>query len=428
MKNNIDIIELINKLSASICIVNLDFTIEMVNDNFKIQSGLSKSKLIGSNLLDLYSDSREFLERKIKTSIFIESTSFSSWEQSPHIFPFKSLRKLSGCENKMYQNIEFIPIKNNSNYIDSVCICVYDFTEQYFQQKYLHKITEKLHKEHAQLEIALKKLKSAQSQLIQSEKMASVGILSAGIAHEINNPLSFVISNIQTLSEYFDDTLFVLSSFQSLIENTNDQKLIENKNKIVRDKNLDLIISDINDIVEESLDGASRVISIIKNLKEFTHIDESDWGYRNVLNGMESTLKIIYNQIKRKVNIVKKYDKKTPEIYCSLSQLNQVFLNLIINSCQAISKEEGVIEIKIGIISEEKIKISIIDNGSGIENKNLKKVFEPFFTTKEIGSGTGLGLSVSYGIIKKHKGNINVESELGQGTIFTIILPIHPTP
>jgi signal transduction histidine kinase len=192
---------------------------------------------------------------------------------------------------------------------------------------------------------------------------------------------------------------------------------------IGRKADLGYLKEDIADLVSESMDGLKRVKDIVQALKDFSHVGLMDWQYADVHSGIDTTLNIVANEIKYKATVEKHYGK-LPEIKCLASQLNQVFMNLLVNAAQAI-QSKGVITIATGA-SEGWVWIRISDNGSGIAPENLKRVFEPFFTTKPVGSGTGLGLSLSYSIVNKHGGRIDVASKPGVGTVFTIRLPVVP--
>jgi len=360
-KSRLLLSELLDQLSFALCIVRNDYVIVKVNEYFESRVIFDGETMQGKNILDLFPESADYLKRKIDTALVIESSSFSSWEQKPHLLPFKSSRPVSGDEEKMYQDLEVVPIHSEDGSIEHVCLCVYDVTIQASQQLELKRVSQKLEEEHQSQKILIKKLEDAQGQLIQSEKMASIGQLSAGIAHEINNPVGFITSNLQTLNDYFNSLEKVLKNIIQIIDQGQDAGLIEACQNILKQGQVDFILEDTAELITESLEGSSRVMSIVKNLKEFSHVDRSEWGYANLENCIESTLKIINNEIKYNITV-------------------------------------------------------------------RERIFEPFFTTKPVGSGTGLGLSVSYGIINKHHGTISVTSEVGKGSEFVIRLPINPTP
>ena len=270
----------------------------------------------------------------------------------------------------------------------------------------------------------INELNSAQEQLVQSEKMASIGQLAAGVAHEINNPVGFIGSNINTLQTYCDDLVDVIKEYEKLDEylKTNHSSW-DSVNQLKDKVDLEYIKEDLGKLIAESLDGVKRVKGIVQDLKDFSHVDESEWQYASLHHGLESTLNIVNNEIKYKAE-VNKYYGKIPDIECLASQLNQVFMNLLVNAAHAIEKQ-GIISITTGCPDGKWVFVSISDTGSGIEKSKLSKIFDPFFTTKPIGQGTGLGLSLSYKIIEKHNGRIEVDSTEGVGTKFTIWLPVN---
>ena len=423
MKAKLMLSDLLNQLSFALCIVRRDYKIMTANEYFQTRAKVDCDNFVGKSILDLFPDSAHFLKRKIDTAFVIESSSFSSWEQQPHFLPFKSSRPVSGQEEDMYQDVEVIPIHSDDGSLEHVCVCVYDVTAQASQQKELKSMSTLLETNNKTLNDALKQLKDAQVQLLQSEKLASIGQLSAGIAHEINNPIGFITSNVQTLKDYFEKITGYFEETQTILSQCQDEEVSKRVKAAKSKYQLDFIIDDVDDLIKESLEGASRVVAIVKNLKEFSHVDNSEWSNGNLINGMESTLKIINNEIKYSIEVVKDYDYDLPEIFCQPMQLNQVFLNILVNASQAIDGE-GKIYIAIKQVDDDWAEVAIRDTGCGIPQDKINRIFEPFFTTKPVGSGTGLGLSVSYGIINAHHGSIDVQSELGVGTTFTIRLPI----
>ncbi len=295
----------------------------------------------------------------------------------------------------------------------------------------LTQLNTKLQQTTQYLQKANREIKEAQSQLLQHEKMASIGQLAAGVAHEINNPIGFIYSNLSVLQDYIADLLSFFKEYKLLkkVVQTGQMKAvlsaISRLEKVEKEIDLDFIMDDFEKIVRESLDGAERVKIIVQDLKDFSHIDQAEVKYFNINQGLESTLNIVWNEIKYKAKVIKEYGE-IPEIRCYPMQLNQVFMNLLVNAAQAIEKN-GLIKIKT-FAKKNRVYVQITDNGCGIPKKNLHRIFDPFFTTKEVGKGTGLGLSTAYNIIKKHNGEIRVESKEGKGTRFTIELPIEAVP
>jgi len=270
-----------------------------------------------------------------------------------------------------------------------------------------------------------KRLEDANNQLLQSEKMASIGQLAAGIAHELNNPIGFVHSNLGTLSGYVDDLMTILDAYADAAarqgENCPNLKAIE---QLREERDFDFLRDDIFKLLAESKDGLGRVRKIVQDLKTFARVGEQEWQEADLHQGLDSTLNIVWNELKYKCQVVKEYDE-IPPVFCLISQLNQVFMNLLVNAGHAI-ENKGTITIRTRRLDTDRVCIEIADTGKGIPPENLRRIFEPFFTTKPVGQGTGLGLSVSYNIVQRHQGQLSVDSEPGHGTTFRITLPIHP--
>lgn len=265
----------------------------------------------------------------------------------------------------------------------------------------------------------IKKLEEAQNQLLQSEKMASMGQLAAGVAHEINNPIGFVNSNLGTLQRYVDSLLRLLDAYEKLEPLVADDALQELR-QLKQEIDTKYLREDISDLLSESLDGMQRVKRIVQDLKDFSHVDRGERELADLEKGLESTLNVVWNELKYKTKVIKEY-AHPPAIECLPSQLNQVFMNLLINAAHSI-ETTGEITIRTGF-DQQNVWVEVEDTGKGIPAENLTRIFEPFFTTKPVGKGTGLGLSLSYGIVKKHHGRIEVRSELGKGTTFRVVLP-----
>jgi len=295
------------------------------------------------------------------------------------------------------------------------------------------KLEEQVHKRTASLQMAntqllaekarqeelIRQLEETQMQLLQSEKMASIGQLAAGVAHEINNPIGFVNSNLSTLQEYVDGMLRLLAAYEE-IEGTLVNEALQDITHLKQEINIGYLREDVGNLLAESLDGLQRVRRIVKDLKDFSHVGELEKQSANLESGLDSTLNVVWNEIKYKAEVVKEYGG-IPEVNCIASQLNQVFMNLLINAVQAI-EDHGLITIRTGH-DEKNVWVEVEDTGKGIKPEQLGKIFDPFFTTKSVGMGTGLGLSLSYGIVNKHNGRIEVKSELGKGTCFRVFLP-----
>ncbi len=260
----------------------------------------------------------------------------------------------------------------------------------------------------------IKKLKEAQNQLLQSEKMAAIGQLAAGVAHEINNPVGFVNSNLGSLKIYANKLLTVLNAY----EGNDPAEIAEARKKA----DLDFLREDLPSLITESQDGLSRVTKIVQDLKDFSHVDQVDRQSADLNAAMESTLNVVWNELKYKAEVIRELGK-IPPVDCVPAQINQVFMNLLVNAAQAI-QQQGKIFVRSGIENEH-VWFEVEDTGSGMSLEVQQRIFEPFFTTKPVGKGTGLGLSISYDIIvKKHHGRLEVKSEPGKGTCFRLSLPL----
>ena len=287
------------------------------------------------------------------------------------------------------------------------------------------------------------KLAQAQGQLLQSEKMSTIGQLAAGVAHELNNPIGFIQSNLGTLDGYVDDLLEIIEHADACMAEHSAAGQNTSFEAVKAEKDFTFLRDDIRQLLAESKDGANRVRRIVQNLKDFSHVSEEEWSWAELKSGLESTLNIVWNELKYKAEVEKQY-AILPDIYCMPSQLNQVFMNLLVNAAQAI-ENKGKITIATGLVNpgnrpeeigdvaasagtpgpQQHVWIEISDTGKGIPEANLSRIFDPFFTTKPVGKGTGLGLSLAWSIVQKHHGTLTVKSTVGTGTTFRITLPMN---
>ncbi|MDK8462232.1 ATP-binding protein [Marinobacter sp. SS13-12] len=259
------------------------------------------------------------------------------------------------------------------------------------------------------------RLEQANRQLLQSEKLAAIGQLAAGVAHEINNPVGYVYSNLQSLGTYLED-LFRLTDAVDAGASLEDLSAIK--------KNIDysFLKDDLKDLLAESREGIERVKTIISAMKDFSHIDDEEFKLADLHRGIETTLNVVNNELKYKATVVKEFGE-LPEVECISSQINQVVMNLLVNAAHAID-DFGEIIVRTRCDGNWAI-VEVEDNGKGIAEENLHRIFEPFFTTKPVGKGTGLGLSLSFNIVQKHNGSIAAEhASTGKGTCFRISLPL----
>jgi len=264
------------------------------------------------------------------------------------------------------------------------------------------------------------KLFQAQGQLLQSEKMASLGQLAAGVAHEINNPVGFVNSNLGSLQRYVQELFKVLAAYEAREHELKPETLAA-MDAIKREADIEFLREDMANLLAESMEGMQRVKRIVQDLKDFSHVDEAEKQWANLELGLDSTLNMARNEIKYKAAVVKDY-AGIPDIECIPSQLNQVFMNLIVNAAHAI-EERGTITVRTGVDGQQ-VWVEVSDTGCGISKEHMPRIFDPFYTTKPVGKGTGLGLSLSYGIVQSHHGTIDVTSEPGKGSSFKVVLPI----
>lgn len=289
-----------------------------------------------------------------------------------------------------------------------------------------------LAKHSGDLSKAYKRLQESQAQLVQSEKMASLGQMVAGVAHEINTPLGYVRNNVEMTQQLFSQVQDLMMAYDLLVNTLCSQEEpdpaqlqtqlqnITERNAVFREEES---FTEVQDLFKDTLYGVEQISELVLNLKNFSRLDQAKVDNISLNDCLESTLVIAKNTIKHKVKIIKQYGD-IPKIPCSPSQINQVFLNLLTNAAQAMSTQGNVL---LRTFADEKFVYTLIqDDGSGIPKEILPKIFDPFFTTKPIGEGTGLGLSISYKIIQQHGGQIKVASQQGKGTRFLISLPIHP--
>lgn len=291
-----------------------------------------------------------------------------------------------------------LAIENNL-YIEKTKALTKSLTESQVQKRYVDELEEK----NRNLEELFTELKETQSQLIQSEKMSSLGQLVAGVAHELNNPIGYLYANMKELQKYID-----------LLKQSEDGKI---------GASAEYIKEDIDQLILESVEGSERVKTIVENLRKFSRLDEAEFKYADIHEGLDSTIMLIEKELGDRIKLHKNYSD-IPQISCMPGHLNQVFLNMLLNAIQAI-EGEGNIWISTAI-KDEKVVIKFKDDGKGIPKNHIDKIFEPFFTTKPVGMGTGLGLSISYGIIQEHGGDIKVKSKKKKGTTFIISIPYKP--
>jgi len=341
-----------------------------------------------------------------------------------------SLRRMYNQKGRLlYFESTGSPIRNERNEIIAGIELARDVTQRIklersveIRSRELAVANEELRRANEQLQAAFEELKNAQQQLVQSEKMASLGVLVAGVAHEINNPLNFVSASTQLLNDNLSDLLRLLHEYETAELPEETKRKIE---QVKEETDFQYAMEDVQKIVKNLTTGAERMKQIVQNLRTFSRLDSGEKAPVIIQEGIESTLQILYHEYKNRIEIERKLDD-IPPIIGSPGKLNQVFMNILHNAIQAMP-DKGKIVIAAKRLGDN-IRLSFADTGPGIAPQDISHVFDPFFTTKKVGEGTGLGLSISYGIIQDHGGKLWVESELGKGTTFYVELPIGGKP
>ncbi|VBB07079.1 pac motif [Lucifera butyrica] len=406
----------VEQTSSSVIIVDTDNCIEYVNKTFSQITGYTPSEITGKKVSILRS---ELTPAAVYQSIRPAIIAGNEWHGELHN------RKKNG--ESYWVSISASPIRNNENEITHYVSIQEDITLR-------KQMEEELTIKNKRLEEALAELERTQVRLVQQEKLAGIGHLAAGVAHEINNPLGFVLSNFATLMKYLDRIGDVLTSyhecktFMSQSQDPEIQQWIRKLEDLEQAKKLGVILADMPELIKESNDGLERVGNIVKELRAFSRVDQqNNFDAYDLNGGLESTLLMARNEIKYNAEVVKELGN-LPLIQAVGGSVNQVLLNILVNAAQAIKakQQSGMGRIRVKTYHDTAyVYCEIEDSGAGIPADHLNKIFNPFFTTKPVGQGTGLGLSISYDIIvNKHHGDITVQSVLGEGTTFTVKLPI----
>lgn len=429
----IDIADLVN---VGVFVVDADMHVLIWNRFMELHSGRDKSDVLGCALFDAFPDLPvKWLMRKFESVFLLGSFAFSSWEHRPYLFRFEHTRPITGGPDAMRQNCTFIPIVADGK-VTAVCVTISDVTDTCIAYQELQKRQQAVTDALAQLTVrnnelsdANGKLAQAHQQLIQSEKLAAIGQLAAGVAHEINNPVGFVLSNFNALDQYINDLFGVLSAYERAEADVNEEARCRLQ-ACRASSDLDYMREDAPILLRESKEGLMRVRDIVVDLRDFSRVDSAHtWELIDLHRCIESTLNIVSNEVKYHADLVRCYGE-IPSVRCVASQINQVVVNLVINAAHACSHlpdgTRGMIRVRTGRsdTTHAAVWFEVEDTGCGISRENLARIFEPFFTTKPVGQGTGLGLSVTYGIVQAHRGNIHVDSEPGRGTTFRVTLPI----
>ena len=402
------LLKAVEQNSATIVITDSDGTIIYVNSKFTEMTGYTKEEALGQNPRILKGqDGLTDYKEMWKTL-----SAGRQWRGD-----FHNKRKNGDF---FWERAAISPILDQEGRISNFLAIKEDITDRKQVEEALERSVAESVQMATSLEFLNAELKSTQSQMLQREKMASIGQLAAGVAHEINNPIGFVSSNLRSLDKYFKK----LTAYLQLLETNIKEKDPDGWAEIHPERKklkIEFMLEDSEDLIAESLDGSERVRKIVQNLKTFSRVDQAEEQRIDLNECLENTIAIVWNEIKYKAKLEKDFGE-LPDLNCNPQELSQVFTNILVNAAQAIEKD-GLIQIR-SWLEEGSIFITIQDNGCGIAEENLEKIFEPFFTTKPVGEGTGLGMSISYEIVKKHGGTINIESAVGQGTTFTICLPL----
>jgi two-component system NtrC family sensor kinase len=285
----------------------------------------------------------------------------------------------------------------------------------------LHDVTE-LQRITSELSDAYATQKATQSKLVQQEKMASIGQLAAGVAHEINNPVGFVASNLNTLNKYVCRLHAHIATLEEGITANGSEFLRDKLRESRKEHRIRMIEQDVFELIEESLEGTTRVKNIVSNLKSFSRVGDEGRQWTDLHECIESSINIAWNEIKYHAEVRREFSD-LPPVFCSAQQMNQVFLNLLVNAAQAI-KQQGIITVTTAVDGDWAV-VQVVDTGCGIDSRHLDRIFDPFYTTKEVGKGTGLGLSLCYDMVQKHAGELRVKSTVGKGSTFEVRLPLH---
>ncbi len=406
---------LINNLPQKVVLKDRNSIITCCNETYAQGLNRTVDEIIGKSERELYP--QEVADGYLKSDREV-------MDQGKSIEMFSRLR-VDGEE--IVTRVLKTAVRTNEAEVDGV-LCVFeDFTQRIRNE-------ENLRAANVELEEANQQLQETQAQLVQSEKLASIGQLAAGIAHEINNPMCYVVGNCDLLQEYitnmirfitiYDEHVGTLAGVPDRSSETSTRQMQEARSAL----DIDHICTDIQDLISDSQEGMNRVLKIVRNLRSFSRVDQPhDVMPYNLNEGIQSTLTIASNELSYKACVTTELDD-IPDVPCNAGQINQVLLNILVNAAQALGSQErpDLGNILVRTCCEEDFVVCMIsDDGPGIEPENLTKIFDPFFTTKPTGQGTGLGLNVSYDIIvNKHGGELSVDSEPGQGTTFTIKIPI----
>ncbi|WP_291988844.1 PAS domain S-box protein [Candidatus Accumulibacter sp. ACC007] len=393
---------------AVIVVIDCDLRVRLINREGCALLGLGEAEIVGSNWFDRFvpEAERESLRSSFRDWLASTPTGVIAAHNHNNVLTADGRIRLVAWSNAL--------LRDASGAVTGTLSSGVDVTDKHASERQLHATIERLTELNHKLE-------ETQNQLLQSEKMASIGQLAAGVAHEINNPVGFVNSNLGSLRNEVNDLLRVIDAYAAADPILAEHPALMDAISAARDAaDLAYLREDVGTLIDESLDGLQRVRRIVQDLKDFSRVDSSEWGFASLEAGLDSTLNIVRNEIKYKAEVRKEY-AGIPEVECIAAQVNQVFLNLLVNAAHAID-ERGTITLRTGCDAQE-VWVEVEDSGKGIAPEILQRIFEPFFTTKPIGQGTGLGLSLAYSIAQRHGGRIEASSQVGSGSKFRLLLP-----
>ncbi|MBI5064033.1 MAG: response regulator [Desulfatitalea sp.] len=423
----------IDALQEEIIALDRDYTIVSVNKAFAQRLGVKAEEMIGQRCFD---DGEGCTAHAFLLDLrpLVEAV-FEKGSAQHLLYTYRDERGAIS-----YKQIEGLPITQQDRAgVAQALIVSKDITEDRRKASEIHALNERVtviaaevESGNASLKSALKRLETTQAQMVQSEKMAIIGQLAAGVAHEINNPTSFVSSNLKTLSGYHDNLSALLAKHRELSRSLQAPEATQGMRDEIRAKvqaiqafeteiDVDFLLNDSQDVIRDCREGTERIKKIVLDLKDFAHPGEEALQSTDINKGLESTLNVVHNELKFKATVTTELGV-IPTVKGYPQQLNQVFINILVNAAQAIDTR-GEIHIKTRKAEDGFVEVIISDTGCGISEEHRSRIFDPFFTTKELGKGTGLGLNIAYNIVKKHNGAIAVKSEADKGTTFTIRLP-----
>ena len=405
------LIALDDALPLGLVTVDRHGAIKHMNRRMLQWSGKTMEAVQGQSFLSIIPEANREIFQRLQTESLEGLAAGRDTNENPDISEI-SLNTISP-ENRQPRGLICFPLGEQA--VDRHhALLFYDPGETELLYRGLVSVIRRMQSTHASQLRLQKKLERVNNHLLQSEKLAGIGQLAAGVAHEINNPIGYVFSNLKALAGYMQDMLKIIDAIDN-VESLNDLR------RLKRTLEYDYIRGDIEALIVESEEGIDRVKEIITALKDFSHIDEEGFRLEDLHRGIDTTLNVANNELKFKAKIIKDY-APLPKIECNASQINQVIMNLLLNAAQSIANF-GSITIRTGH-EEPWVWIDIEDTGCGMDEATANRAFELFFTTKPVGSGTGLGLSISYSIVQKHRGRIEISSTPGKGSRFRVWLPI----